>query len=47
MKRDRGDKKARNALVEAHRKALLDQFHACKQHIDCMDYFTYRYQEMT
>lgn len=39
-----GDKKGLGALVDAHRKDLLEQFHSCKQCIDCMDYFTYKYQ---
>ncbi len=40
-----GNYRKMNAMVDEHRKQLLEQYRNSKRCIDCLDYFTYQFDK--
>lgn len=41
-----GDEKTAVALLEQHRKKMLDEVHSCERGIECLDYLIYKLKEI-
>ncbi len=42
---ENGDEKTAVALLEQHRKKMLDEVHSCERVIECLDYLIYKLKE--
>ena len=42
---ENGGEKAAVALLEQHRKKMLDEVHSCERGIECLDYLIYKLKE--